>query len=419
MHNYSYSFRIDLDKILFALFCLYALSMPFELILEKLLSIKTIFKPFRVFSLLILATYSIIAVKRGIIFNHNERGDFLLYAVFVYGFLASCVQIVIGFFNTSLFFNDLFLVGLNVLTFFVYKTTHFSKEQTLKILRCFVIGICLNASYLIYPFLIKSQFGRQSGFVDNPNYAALGLVIAMAYLVLHAKFKQSYWGRLLYIFLFLFLTYIFIVTGSRAGLAIFLLILFFIFLFSSFRRKMVIALLTVVVTIQLVAMSSSFVSFGGPLVLINRVVHKMGSETEDVRFIIWRGVFRVLEDKGYWGMGIGQFKANFAKYYSEESNKLILEIVNRGYYLSPHNDYLAILADYGIPALVLYLSFLAVVVRKTWRKLLYPTEDAELLFLNRFQFMILLSLIVFGMSAENFQSQLFWFLMMFSTKTLR
>jgi len=415
MYN-SKRIKISLDQILYVLFCAYAFSVSLELILEKLFYIDTVLKPFRVLSLAIIGTYLIRTLRTGIQVNGREKQDVLLYLVFVYGIMVSCVQVVANVFSTALFYNDLLLTGLHVLTFFIFKSLPFSKVQIRKIIRFFVAGVLCNAGYIFYTFILRIQFGRQSGFIDNPNYAALGLVAVMAYLLLRSNFTMKLWQRLANVALILFSLYIFVITGSRAGLVMFLIILFLLFIFSSFRRKIFLFLLIGIITVQLVSMSTGYVSLGGSMVLINRVNKKMGSDTEDVRFVIWRGLFRMLEDRGYWGLGIGQFKANFKQYYSDESHSLITEIVNRGYYLSPHNDYLAILADYGLPSLVLYLSFLFVCFKKVIRRIFYPVEDDEDRFLYQYAFMLFCCLIVYGLSAENFQHQLYWFLLMVSTK---
>jgi len=137
---------------------------------------------------------------------------------------------------------------------------------------------------------------------------------------------------------------------------------------------------------------------------------------EDVRVVVWRGVFKTLEKEGYEGMGIGQFKAKFPKYFNNEPNQLIVAMVAYGYHLSPHNDYLAILADYGLPSLFLYILFLAIMLMKLFKKAIAYSASQEAKMLAQFSFLVFLCLILFGMASENFQHQLYWFLLMFTTK---
>lgn len=410
--------KIDTDKTLYILFCLYAFSMPFELVLEKLFYIDTIFKPFRVFSLLIIGTYVIRSLRKGLQLRTDERADLFLYLVFIFGIIVSCVQVMLNPFNAKFFYSDLFLIGLHVLTFFVYKSISISKGQALQILHWFIMGIVINALYIFINLALQINWGRQSGFIDNPNYASLGLVAAMLYFLLRSGFDNKLFLQVIYFILPVFLMYIFIVTGSRTGLIMFVISLFFLFLFSSLRRKLSLLLVGGFMMFYLTTGSSNVSTTGiGSLVLVNRINKKMNEEKQDVRFVIWRGMFKMFEDRGYWGLGIGQFKSNFSKYYADESNTLILEIVNRGYFLSPHNDYLAILADYGLVSLLSYSIFLFFVMRKLIRRLLHPIDNNKDRFLYQYTFIILSCLIVFGITAENFPHQLFWFLLMFTTKS--
>jgi len=285
-----------------------------------------------VISLAIIGTYFVRSIRMGIHFDPGDKEDIFLYLIFIYGIMVSCVQVVAGIFNTTLFYNDLFLTGLLTLTFFVYKTIDISKLQALRIIYFFFLGVVINAGYIIYLSVAGLGRGRQSGFIDNPNYAALGLVAAMAFLLIKNDFGKQFWRKFLNIGILFFLAYIFILTGSRTGLILFMLVLVFLFIFSSFRRKLLLLSICVVIGFQLLTVDAQRVLlFGNNLVLINRVNKKLKNDTEDVRFIIWRGLFRALEDRGYLGMGIGQFKANFSKFYNEESHSLVLEIVNRGY----------------------------------------------------------------------------------------
>ena len=409
--------RINLDQLLIALFYLYAFSMPFELILEILLGIDTIFKPFRLVTLAIIGVFGIRVLKNGLSFNSADRADIFLYLVFAYGILISSFRILERVFNFGLFFNDLFQTGLYVATFFIFKALPLSREQGLRLFRFFLLGILINSIYAFFNFFYYAQFGREAGFTDNPNYAALGLVAAITFILLRTNYELKLSRQLGLGLLALFFTYIFVITGSRTGLVMFLVTLFFIFLFSSWRRKLGIMLVSGAILLLLLPQQLERASLGGPLILLRRVSRSISSEVEDVRFVVWRGVFRTLENVGYAGMGIGQFKAQFPRHYSEESNKLVLEIVNRGYHLSTHNDYLAILTDYGLPSLLLYLIFLFYSMRKATRRMLQPTVDEQQRFLNQLSFILLSCLIIFGIAAENFQHQLFWFLLMFSTKS--
>jgi len=69
-----------------------------------------------------------------------------------------------------------------------------------------------------------------------------------------------------------------------------------------------------------------------------------------------------------------------------------------------------------IPGLLFYFVFLYIAFKKLALRLLYHQEGKETAFLYRYTFTMLTCLIVFGLTAENFQHPLYWFLLMVSTK---
>ena len=417
----SGNINISLNRLLFTLFCLYAFSMPFELVLEVFFDIDTIFKPFRIISLAIISVFGVKSIKNDFRFNFPDRTDLLLYLVYAYGLFISLYRIITKFFDFGYFYNELFQITLFFITFFIYKSILLTVEQAITIIKYFIAGIIVNALYIFYNFVILYQYGRQAGLTDNPNYTSLAVLTVTTFLILKLNLKVDQFNSLLKIvgigLLTTFLLYINILTGCRTGLIIFALSSIFIFFFSSLRKKILLLSLGLMVGLFFIPQNLNEANLGGPLVLLKRLNQSIETGGEDVRYVVWRGVFRVLEQEGYGGMGIGQFKANFTKYFSNESNKLIMEMVNRGYHLSTHNDFLALLSDYGIIGLMIYLIFLFFCFKKVSFQLFTKSRNSQQQFLAQFNFIVFMSILIFGLTAENFQHQLFWFLLMFSTKT--
>jgi O-antigen ligase len=408
--------RLDLDEIIKVLFCFYAFSIPFELLFEVLFGIETIFKPFRIIGLIILGVFGVKTLKNGLEVLPQEKNDALFYGLIVYGILISCVKIITGPFNLSYFYNDLFLVGLNVLIYFVFKNTRLSHQEVLRIVYFFVAGILGNCLYIFYTFFFRGMAMRQSGFSDNPNYTALAIGAVITFLLLRSNFVKGIWKQLFILFLISFFSYIFLITGSRTGLIILVFAVLIVFAFSSIYRKVLVLSVAVGIGLFLAPQQLSNANIGGPLILVNRINKKLDKDEVDVRFVIWKGVFRMLESEGYEGMGIGQYKDKFDQYFSTEGHLYILNIVERGYFLSTHNDYLAIVTDYGLPGLLLYLFFLLFSFVKLLRRVTYPSEDDDAKFLIQYKFILICCLIIFGMASENLPNPLFWFLMMVATK---
>ncbi|NND34357.1 MAG: hypothetical protein HKN76_17365, partial [Saprospiraceae bacterium] len=94
---------------------------------------------------------------------------------------------------------------------------------------------------------------------------------------------------------------------------------------------------------------------------------------------------------------------------------LIRRVLSRGYFLSPHSDYLALLVTYGIVGLILYLIFLTNSFRHIIAQLRQAYTKSQI---NYFQFSLitLTSIALFGIAAENFNSALYWIILSLCTK---
>jgi len=393
---------LDLNGTLGLLFCAYAFSLSFELSLELLLGIKTIFKPFRIIGILILGVFGLKVLVGGIEIDREEKSDVFFYLMIIYGVLISYFRIMSGPFNKGLFYNDLFLVGLNVLVFFVYKNIEVGGKMQLKICYSFLAGVLANSLYIFYGFNFQGVIARQSGFLDNPNYAALSSSAAISFLLVLDNYVKGFFKHVLLYGGVVFLGYIFLITGSRAGLVVLVLSIFLIFVLSNLYRKIVAFLVILGFLLFLLPRSLEDASIAGPLILVKRINKKMEQEDSDVRFVIWKGVFRMLETEGYWGMGLGQYKEKFEQYFSTSSHLYVVNIVERGYFLSTHNDYLAVLTDYGLPSLALYLIFIFFAFIRLIRNILYPDEDdSDYRLLAKYKFILFCSLVVFGISTKS------------------
>lgn len=416
--NNTASIKIDLDKTLYVLFCCYAFSLSFELVFEALLDIETVFKPFRILSILIIGVFVIRTFSKGIHFDPANRIDLFLYGVYFYGLLISLVRMIQVVFNLGLFYNDVFQIIFFLSNFFIFKTLPLSKTKMLKIFHFLIAGVCLNSFYTFWNVISRINLGRNSGFMDNPNYFALGLFASIIFLTLKFNYRLKFQAKIALGILLVFLLNMFGIAGSRGALLSLVITLILVFIFLSFQKKIITFFFVAIISAILVFNNIGSIISYSSYTLIHRVSQSLFSESksEDPRIVIWRGVFRTLEDRGYAGLGIGQFKANFVKYYKEESNRVVLEMVNRGYYLSPHNDYLYLLTDYGLPSLLGYLIFLMLSINRLGRVLNLVLINEKEHFLARFNFIILIGLMVFGLTTDSLINPLFWFLLMFITK---
>lgn len=417
--NISIHTRVDFDRLFVTLFCLYGFLVPFELILEIIFGIDTIFKPFRIVSLLIIGLYGLKILKTGIQLQLNERTDIFLYLIFIYGLIISFIRMITGVFDMGMFRNELFQTGLYLGCYFIFKATPMNSKQVLRIFQCFIVGVFLNCSKIFFDYNILNIQDRLAGFSDNPNYTALSIICVMIYLLLRKVKNNSIKAPLLNGLLMLFFIYILMITGSRSAFGLLVIIFLISFYFGSLKRKITLVAISILIGAIIIPQTWRTDNLGGSLIMLRRVSQDLSSQESDVRFTIWNGTLNALENHGYFGLGIGQFKANFVSFFGGETNKFILEIVSRDYFVSTHNDALAVLTDYGLPGLLFFLIFYFLNVRRSWLSVSHSPRSNEDRILARMSFAIIICLIAFGVFAENFLHQLFWFQLMIATKIPR
>ncbi|MEL6635571.1 MAG: O-antigen ligase family protein [Bacteroidota bacterium] len=404
---------INLDRTIYRLLCVYLFLIPFEQVLKAWFGIDTVLKPYRIAIILATGLYLVKVAMGGMSIGRDMREDGYFYLIFVYGIIISLVQMAVAPFSLGKFYNDLFLVSLSLPAFFIIKNSHFTQQQMLRLTQFFVAGISLNALNVFYNFYILRNFGRQAGFMDNPNYLALSIVIAIAFLLYRIDLRRWFWA-LLQVALLLVLGYTFIIAGSRGGLLALSAVLFLMFWFGNFWRKLWMGSAIFGALLLVLVSPSSAWEGATPLILVNRLNDLEVSD--DPRIAIWKGTLRASEETYYLGLGIGQFKARFPEFYQGETNQTVYEVVDFGYHLSPHSDYFGILITYGIIGLLLYLFFLFVTTRRKLRDIYQATVDSVRRY-HQFSFTLLLPVILFGFVADSFNSALYWALLSISTKT--
>jgi len=406
-------FSVNIDHIIYFFLCGFAFFIPLSEILDVFFNVRTVLKPFRIFLILAIAAYGIKVLSHG--FNaKNYLDDLPFYLVFVYGLFISLVQMIRPDFSTKLFNNDLFQITLYLSGYFILKNINISQKQRIKVLWALIIGVLINCLYLFNSFYFLGNYAREGGFMDNPNQVALSIVLSVAFIVYRISVTEKRFSKLIYIGMALFLLFVFPVTGSRTGLAILLMTAILIFIFASYRAKFFALIATFGLAFFFLTQNLEKFNVGASFVLTNRVIKKQSSEEKDVRFLLWDGALRTAADNYFMGMGIGQFKAQFSRIFQTTYHSTILEVVNRRAYLSAHSDYVGLLAIYGIFGLLLYLYFLFRNTVNILRNIRFATNYKEQRF-YQFCLMILACLAVFGVTAENFISPIYWVLLAICT----
>ena len=251
--------------------------------------------------------------------------------------------------------------------------------------------------------------------MDNPNYVALSICVAVAFLLYRLRVVKRWKKKVLPLLLILFLLFVFPVTGSRTGLAILLAMAVLTFVFADWRSKIATVAVVIAAFFALDFSGTADLSFGPAYILANRVQKK--DANEDVRVPVWRGALRLGSTTWFTGIGIGQFKAQFSKLFKFEYNDQIVRIVDRGAHLSTHSDFVGLLVIYGAPGLLLYLFYLFDALRSLWQRMRYSKSPRADRFF-RMCFLLLTSLVIFGLGSENFLSPLYWIVLAMATVSI-
>ncbi|MEM9822288.1 MAG: O-antigen ligase family protein [Bacteroidota bacterium] len=407
--------QISYNNFLHFLFCAFAFLIPFEHVLEVYFGIETVLKPYRVAALMIIGLFLLRILRTGRFeLRKDFRQDFFLYFLFLYGIIITMFQIFLNEFSSKHFYNDSIQYFLYLAVFFVLKNTPLNLAQITRIIWWMFAGIFLNTLYLFNNFYFLQNYERQSGFMDNPNYVAISIVIAITFVVLQLSNVRSLLLRFLLLGLIVFLLLMLVIAGSRTGFAIFVIVGIFLLLFASWGKRLIIFSAMTLLFLVYTGQSDAF-DFGAPLILFDRL-NKIES-TEDTRFHLWRGAYKAVLSSNFAGLGIGQFKTRFREFYLTIHEDTIYENVNRGGHLSAHSDYVAITVTYGLIGLFCYLLFL-------YRSMIYAfgnvfrTRIGQLGVHHQFCLMTLITLAVFGITSENFNSAIYWMSLAISTKII-
>ena len=275
--------NIRFSSWIFKLTCLYAFFIPLEKILEVLFDIDTVFKPYRVIGLLIVTVFVIRSCFKWQ--NNSElKRDIFLYSIFIYGLIVTLVRMMTQEFTLKYFISDSFQFGLYLCVFIVLRHSGLSRNNYVTICKFLATGILVNALYVFYSFVFLKSYMRHAGFMDNPNYMALSLVfIGLMFLVRRPQLK-GWVEKMLGWCLFAFIAYVFIISGSRTGLALMLICGAVAVYYSSIREKLIILSMITMAGLLITFKASEHIQQTGPLILIKRLNKKT---TDNPRLPVW------------------------------------------------------------------------------------------------------------------------------------
>lgn len=342
--------------------------------------------------------------------------DRFFYAIFGYGLLITFLAMVSTSFGMGHFFNDAFQVGLYLTLFFIIKNLKISLSDWFLLMRMFFAGIILNAFYIFYLVYFSWTGFRPPGFMDNPNFVALSIAIAIVYALVQFDIYRKWSWKIACLLLVGWLFLVFVIEGSRTSAVVLSGAMVLVFYFASTMKRLVF-MFSIILGGFWISVSTNIDGLISYNILASRLSNS--NHTEDPRFALWRGATRAAIETDFIGLGIGQFTQRFPEFFQNENNYLIYKFVRFGTGLSTHNDYFALLSEYGLFGLVAYLVFIVLSLRKIWGLIEGAEAHYQLKLAYQFNFIALVSLVIFGFGAENFLSPMYWFLLAITTKIIQ
>ncbi|MFN6964141.1 MAG: O-antigen ligase family protein [Pyrinomonadaceae bacterium] len=208
--------------------------------------------------------------------------------------------------------------------------------------------------------IYERQFATPYGsFVNRHNFAAymeMTIAVPLAMLLTGAVARDK---RLLYVTAIALMGIALLLSGSRGGLVALLAeIAILLFLTTTSRTAKGIAIKAALAIALLIAVIGGAIFVGGESSL-SRFAETAGSEdVSSNRTHIWDVTVEVIRQNLPLGAGIGAFDTAYTRYDTSSG----LERVEQA-----HNDYLQVLADAGVPGLVIGIAFLVVFIAEVKR----------------------------------------------------
>lgn len=375
----------------------YAALLPFENISKVWFENDTPFRPHRILAILIGC-----CILFGKPFSKFRLGKLDLYilGMYVLGLIPSFIAFLSGRFESHHFLLTSVQFWIILWVFIMIRNCRMDNGLVNTWIAVYSFGVVINGFYMIYQFL-NFDIGRQSGLMDNPNYAALAINFAFAYYFNnYLSSGQSFYSlsRIMNLLFSILLLGSMFISGSRLALltlALVLLVTLF-YKFSYDKLKKLGWVLLVMVSMLVISDTAT------PLLKVLPAIDRLEklSDKDEGRFTLWKQGWIAFSDSGFLGLGIEQFKneLNYRKYVQSTQNLSVAQ--HHGLVL--HNDYLTVLFEYGIIPFILFLAFYYRIFKQL---IVVRIENAEC------YMACFLSIVLFSIFDSNFQSHFIWFML--------
>lgn len=233
-------------------------------------------------------------------------------------------------------------------------------------------GIIQHYGIRLFPRdYLRTTWSKPFSTMGNPNFLGSYLVLTLPIAMdLFIKYKVNYAAvsfAILFFCLLATMTRGAWIGGAVAIISYLLLIRFYLPDYHNYKSRIIIVLILIVSLLIWFNLQSDG-SF------LNRIfsITNGFKEGEDIdragsgRIFIWKGVINMIKEKPLFGVGIENLAEPFFRINRFEVLKTFGEFwkVDKA-----HNEYLNIAATTGIPSLLIYLSFITLIIRQGFLKI--------------------------------------------------
>lgn len=268
--------------------------------------------------------------------------------------------------NPSAGYFDLFKI-FSTLLLMVYATLIMLNTPgwPLRLSRFFIIGALISLAIGYFQYITELGPGFHDRFVvaslkglmSNINLYASYLMLLLPFLLYGAVFLKKTWRMLAIVALTLNLFMIFLLQTRAAYLGIMVsLPLTLIISLIAWRQLRIPGKLRNILGIVLLggtlSLAGIYVVLPKDNIYISRF-HSIFTDTDNPRLTIWNITGKMIADHPLTGIGAGNFPINLQSYYGEYD----LGQLDATNWVRPHNDYLWVLSEKGVFALLIFLAF--------------------------------------------------------------
>ena len=211
-------------------------------------------------------------------------------------------------------------------------------------------------------------YARPSGFITDTNLTAFTIAFCSLLVLLNAdQFKFKYFEYIFYILAGLS----FGMLASRSAMVIVLFSagIFWVFRLASRKQTVIFLLLFFIVQLLTPQTQARLNQYFSP------VNYSQKEGIEEGRPIIWKAAMKAFYDHPVVGMGSGVFFKESDRYIKEvlaeqpltEDQKGLMEMMKKQE-INPHSIFLAMMCEYGVIGLLLFLIFIAALFKEYLQK---------------------------------------------------